>query len=58
MIGGVQMYKLLFNYLIKFYLFLILFYTALMNLIQYLSLLAVANVIPFIFPKQIFLPFF
>jgi len=29
-----------------------------MNLNQYLSLLAVANVIPFIFPKQLFLAFF
>ena len=29
-----------------------------MNLIQYLSLLAVANVIPFIFLKQLFYAFF
>jgi hypothetical protein len=29
-----------------------------MNLRQPLSLLAVANVIPFIFPKQLFLAFF
>ena len=29
-----------------------------MNLTQYIPLLAVANVIPFIFPKQLFLAFF